>query len=72
VDSFLNLLEEYLPISLPVWERVAEVHLTWYPNLKQSVDSLKRKFKKLHNKKFPREILFVPMLFAGQSVCGLK
>ncbi len=30
VNSFLNLLEEYLPISTTAWERVAEVHLTWY------------------------------------------
>jgi hypothetical protein len=53
VDSFLDLLEEYLPISATAWERVAEVHLTWYPNLKRSMDSLKRKLKELHNKKNP-------------------
>jgi hypothetical protein len=35
VDSFLNLLEEYLPISSTAWERVAEVHLTRYPDLKR-------------------------------------
>jgi len=72
VDSFLDLLEEYLPISSTAWERVAEVHLMRYPDLKRSVDSLKRKFKELHNKKIPPEILFVPLLFAGQSVCVLK
>ncbi len=53
VDSFLDLLEENLPISLTAWERVAEVHLTLYPDLKRSVDSLKRKFKELHNNKIP-------------------
>jgi hypothetical protein len=53
VESFLDLLEEYLPISSTAWERVAEVHLTWYPDLKRSVDSLKRKFKELHNNKIP-------------------
>ncbi len=53
VDSFLDLVEEYLPISLTAWERVAEVHLMWYPNLKRSVDSFKRKFKELHNKNNP-------------------
>jgi hypothetical protein len=53
VDSFLYLLEEYLPISLTAWERVAKVHLRWYPDLKWSMDSLKRKFKELHNKKNP-------------------
>jgi hypothetical protein len=51
VDSFLDLLEDYLPISSTAWERVAEVHLTRYPDLKRSVDSLKRKFKELHNNK---------------------
>ncbi len=29
--------------------------MTRYPDLKQSVDSLKRKFKELHNKKIPTE-----------------
>ncbi len=48
VDSFLDILEEYLPISSTAWERVAEVHLAQYLDLKQSVDSLKRKFKELH------------------------
>ncbi len=53
VDSFLDLLEEYLPISATAWERVAEVHLARYPDLKRSVNSLKRKFNELHNKKIP-------------------
>ncbi len=50
VDSFLDLLEEYLPISLTAWEKIAEVHLMRYPDLKRSVDSLKRKFRELHKK----------------------
>jgi hypothetical protein len=53
VDSFLDNVEEYLPISLTAWERVAEVHLSRYPDLNRTVDSLKRKFKELHNKKNP-------------------
>ncbi len=53
VDSFLDLLEKYLPISSTAWESIAEVHLMQYPNLKRSVDSLKQKFKELHNKKNP-------------------
>jgi hypothetical protein len=51
VASFLDTVEKYLPISLTAWERVAEVHLTWYPDLNWTMDSLKRKFKELHNKK---------------------
>jgi hypothetical protein len=72
VDSFLDILEEILPISTTAWKRVAEIHLTRYLKLNWSVKSLKRKFKELHNKKIPPEILFVPLLFAGRSVCVLK
>ncbi len=53
VDSFLDTVEEYLPISSTAWERVAEVYLTWYPNLNWTADSLKRKFKELYNKNIP-------------------
>jgi hypothetical protein len=53
VDGFLDILEEYLPISSTAWEKVAEVHLTRYPDLKWTMDSLKRKFKELHNNKNP-------------------
>jgi hypothetical protein len=49
VDSFLDTVEEYLPMSLTAWERVAEVYLTWHSDLNWTVNSLKRKFKKLHN-----------------------
>ncbi len=59
-DSFLDLLEENLPISATAWERVAEVHLTRYPDLKRSVDSLKRKFKELHTKKNPTKDTLCP------------
>jgi hypothetical protein len=67
VDSFLDILEEYLPISLTAWKRVAEVHLTQYPNLKRTMDSLKRKFSELHNKTISiRNPLCLP------AVCRVK
>jgi hypothetical protein len=66
------IVEEYLPISSTAQERVTEVHLMRYPDLNWTVDSLKKKFKELHNKKIPPDILFVPLLFARQSVCGLR
>jgi hypothetical protein len=72
VDSFLDIVEEYFTISLTAWERVAEVDLLRYPDLNWTVDSLKRKFKELHTQKIPPEILFVPLLFAGQSICRLR
>jgi hypothetical protein len=53
VDSFLDTVEEYLPTSLTAWERVAEVHLVQYPDLKRTIDSPKRKVKELHNKNIP-------------------
>ncbi len=34
-------------------DRVAELHLLQYPDLIWTVDSLKRKFKELHNTKIP-------------------
>ncbi len=53
VDNVLDSAEDVLPISSTAWDRVAEVHLSQYPNLNQTVDSLKRKFKELHNKEIP-------------------
>jgi hypothetical protein len=50
VDNLLDAVEEVLSISLTAWVKVAEVHLSRYPNLNWTVDSLKRKFKELHNK----------------------
>ena len=51
LHSFLDTLEEILPISATAWERVTEVHLSRYPDMARTVDSLKRKFKELHIKK---------------------
>jgi hypothetical protein len=48
VDNFLDAIVEVLPISLTAWERVAEVHLLWYPDLNQTV-------KELHNKRISME-----------------
>ena len=53
VDNFLEIVEEILPMSPSAWERIAELHSSRYPDLKRTVDSLKRKFKELHSKKVP-------------------
>jgi len=53
VENFLDIVEEILPMSPSAWERIAELHSSRYPDLKRSVDSLKRKFKELHSKKVP-------------------
>ena len=46
-------MEEIIPVTATAWERVAELHLSRYPDRQRSVDSLKRKFKELHNKIVP-------------------
>jgi hypothetical protein len=50
VSNFLDELEEILPVTAIGWERIAEIHLSRYPDHQHSVDSLKRKFKEQHNK----------------------
>ncbi len=46
-------VKEILPLSTTAWEHVTEVHLSRYPEMGRTVDSLKHKFKELHNKKIP-------------------
>jgi len=53
VDSLLEIIEEVLPISATQWESVADIHRSRYPDAARTVDSIKRKFKQLHNKKIP-------------------
>jgi hypothetical protein len=53
LDNFLDITEEVLPISSTVWEHVAEVHSSKYPDMGWMADSLKQKFKELHNKRIP-------------------
>ena len=53
LDSLLEIIEEVLPISATQWESVADLHRTRYPDAARTVDSIKRKFKQLHNKKIP-------------------
>jgi hypothetical protein len=56
MENVLDAIEEVLLISLSAWKKVAEVSLLRYPDLNQTVDSLKRKFKELHEKSgaFPK------------------
>ncbi len=53
LDSFLDIVEEILPISATQWEHIAEMHNSRHPDKGRSVDSLKRKFKELHIKQIP-------------------
>ncbi len=53
VDNFLDELEEILPVTVTGLDRVAEIHLSRYPDQQHGIDSLKRKFKELHSKKVP-------------------
>jgi hypothetical protein len=53
LDSFLDSVEDILPLSTTQWESVVETHSTRYPDNGRTVDSLKRKFKELHIKRIP-------------------
>ena len=53
INSFLDIVEDVLPLSSTQWERVAATHLARYPRKGRNVDSLKRKFKELYGKKIP-------------------
>jgi hypothetical protein len=53
LDSFLDSVEDILPLSTSQWESVVETHSVRYPDKGRTVDSLKRKFKELHIKRIP-------------------
>ena len=54
LDSFLDSVEDILPLSTTQWESVVETHSARYPPVKgRTVDGLKRKFKELHIKRIP-------------------
>ncbi len=53
LDSFLDTVEDILPLSTTQWESVVETHSARYPDKGQTVDSLKRKYKELHIKRIP-------------------
>ncbi len=53
LDSFLDIVNEILPISATQWERVAAMHNSRYPDKGRSMENLKRKFKELHIKQIP-------------------
>ena len=67
IDSFLDIVEEVLPLSSTQWERVAETHSARYPEKGRNVDSLKRKFKELYGKNIPIEDTNCP-----PAVCRAK
>ncbi len=53
LDSFLDSVEDILPLSTTQWESVVETHMARYPDKGRTVDSLKRNFKELHIKRIP-------------------
>jgi len=67
LDSFLDSVEDILPLSTTQWESVVETHLARYPDKGRTVDSLKRKFKELHIKGFLQETLIVRLLSVVQN-----
>ena len=53
IDSFLDIIEDVLPLSSTQWERLAEMHSVRYPKKGHNADSLKTKLKELYGKKIP-------------------
>ena len=53
LDSFLDLMEEILPLSSQEWERVETLHRVNFPNEDHTRESLKRKFQELYRTKIP-------------------
>ena len=53
VLAFLDIMELVQPIGPNDWEAVAQRHFENYPEEKRSVDSLRRKFNSLRNRKIP-------------------
>jgi hypothetical protein len=53
IDSLLEIIEEVLPIGPNDWDRVTERHITFYPGLGRTRESLRRKFASLYNHKKP-------------------
>ena len=51
LESFLDTVEEVMPISATQWENVAATHLARYPETERNVGSLRRKFKELYSKR---------------------
>jgi hypothetical protein len=60
LHNFLDIIKDIPPKCASAWERVAEVHLSRYPDMGWTMDSLKWKFKELHNKKVPTSDLLCP------------
>ena len=53
LDSFLDSVEDILPLSTTQWESVVEMHSARYPDKGRTVDGLKGKFKELHIERIP-------------------
>jgi len=51
LESFLDTVEEVMPLSATHWENVAATHMARYPEAGRNVGSLRRKFKELYSKK---------------------
>jgi hypothetical protein len=53
LETFLEFNEEHLPIGQMEWETVEQRHSLLYPEQQRTIESLKRKFRKLYNTKAP-------------------
>jgi hypothetical protein len=64
-----DAVKEIFPISSTAWGSVAKTHMARYPDKGWTVESLKRKFKELHNKIVPiRDPLCPPAVHRAKQI----
>ncbi len=53
IEHLLDCIDVEIPVGNPEWEKVWQEHNSAYPTKDRTVESLKRKFYELANKKIP-------------------
>jgi hypothetical protein len=53
LECLLDVIDDIIPIGNPDWERVWDKHVFNFPTKERTLESLKRKFQELANKKIP-------------------
>lgn len=53
LESLLEIIEDILPVGPNEWEAVLARHVTRYPDMERTKESIKRKFSSLYNAKKP-------------------
>ena len=54
-ENLLDIIDELLPIGQMEWELVEQRHSLLYPEQQRTIESLKRKCRKLYNTRSPTD-----------------